>query len=154
MFSPMTAIPAPIQTLLDLFTTSLVDVRFADVDAPALARLASGVEAAAEAVSDAQAALDATREALQERQDALLQHAQRALAYARVYAEGDASLSERLDTVNLPRATRRARAEDALVLSADAEPVARPRGRPRKAPIATSDLSATSSSAAAPSPGE
>jgi hypothetical protein len=153
MFRFMTAISAPIQTLLDLFTTSLADVRFANVDAPTLARLAAGVEAAAEAVGTAQAALDTAREALQERQDALLQYAQRALAYARVYAEGDAALSERLDTVNLPRPTRRARAEDALVLSADVQPPARPRGRPRKEPIATG-LEATSSSVVPSSPGE
>src|SRR5579885_1314657 len=122
MFSHMSAIPAPVQTLLELFATSLVDVRFADVDAATLARLASAVETAAASVGTAQAALDAAREALQERQDALLHHAQRALAYARVYAEGDAALSERLDTVNLPRPARRARAEETLVLSADVQP--------------------------------
>jgi hypothetical protein len=129
------AIPAPIQTILALFTTSLADVRFADVDGPTLARLAAGVEAAAEAVAAAQSMLDAERDALQERQDALLQHAQRALAYARVYAEGDVALSEQLDTINLPRPTRRARTEDTLVLSADVQPPPRPRGRPRKVPV-------------------
>jgi multidrug efflux pump subunit AcrA (membrane-fusion protein) len=127
-------IPPPIQALLDLFSTSLADVRFADLDGQALARCASEVESAAEAVALAQSALDAAREALQERQDALLQRAQRALAYARVYAEGDEALSGRLDAVSLPRPTRRARPEEALVLSADPQPSPRPRGRPRKAP--------------------
>jgi hypothetical protein len=150
----MTAIPAPIQTVLDLFTTSLADVRFADVDGPTLARLAAGVEAAALAVATAQAALDAARDALQERQDALLQHAQRALAYARVYAEGDAALSQQLDTVTLPRPTRRARAEDALVLAADVQPAPRPRGRPRKVPVAEPLSETMALSAAAPSSGE
>jgi hypothetical protein len=127
-------IPPPVQTLLDLFTTSLADVRFADLDGQALARCATEVESAAEAVALAQSALDAAREALQQRQDALLQRAQRALAYARVYAEGDEALSAKLDGVSLPRPTRRSRAEDALVLSADPQPALRPRGRPRKAP--------------------
>ena len=127
-------IPAPVQALLDLFTTSLADVRFADVDGQALARCATEVESAAEAVALAQSALDAAREALQQKQDALLQRAQRALAYARVYAEGDETLSGRLDGVSLPRPTRRSRAEDALVLSVDPQPSPRPRGRPRKAP--------------------
>jgi hypothetical protein len=149
----MSAISASIQTVLDLFTTSLADVRFADVDGPTLARLAADVEAAAEAVAAAQAALDAARDGLQERQDALLQHAQRALGYARVYAEGDAALSQQIATVSLPRPTRRVRTEDALVLSADVQPASRPRGRPRKAPVAkpvneTMALSATLPSSA------
>jgi hypothetical protein len=93
------------------------------------------VESAAEAVALAQSALDAAREALQDKQDALLQRAQRALAYARVYADGDEALSGQLDGVNLPRSTRRSRPEDALVLSADPQPSPRPRGRPRKAPV-------------------
>jgi multidrug efflux pump subunit AcrA (membrane-fusion protein) len=136
------AIPVPVQTLLDLFTTSLADVRFADVDGQTLARYAADVEAAAESVGAAQVALNAAREALQEKQDALLQRAQRALAYARVYAETDEVLSGQLEAVSLPRATRRSRAEEALVLSADPQPSSRPRGRSRKAPVAEPMLEA------------
>ena len=129
----MSAIPPPIQTLLDLFTTTLADVRFADVDGQTLARCAAGVEATADAVAAAQAALDVAREALRDKQDVLLREAQRALAYARVYAESDEALSKRLEAVTLPRATRRPSAEEVLVLSADVKPSPRPRGRPRKA---------------------
>ena len=135
-------IPAPIQSVLELFATSLADVRFADVDAEVLARVAGDVEEAAGILEAAQAALDAAREGLQEKQDALLQQAQRALAYARVYAETDESLSARLEAITLPRAPRRSRAEDALVLSADAQPAPRPRGRPRKASVVESTLTA------------
>jgi hypothetical protein len=142
MFSPMSAIPLPIQTLLDLFATSLADVRFADVDGQSLASCAAEVEVAARSVAAAQAALDGAREGLQQKQDALLQRAQRALAYARVYAESDEALSQKLDAVSLPRAARRARVEDALVLSADPQPSPRPRGRPRKAPVAELTLEA------------
>jgi hypothetical protein len=138
----MNAISPPIQTLLDLFTTSLADVRFADVDGQALARFAADVEVAADAVAAAQSALDVAREALQERQDALLQQAQRALAYARVYAESDEALSSQLEALTLPRAVRRARGDEALVLSVDPQPSPRPRGRPRKAPAAASALDA------------
>jgi hypothetical protein len=133
------AISTPIQTVLDLFTTSLADVRFADVDGQTLAQFAAEVEAAAVAVAAAQSALDAAREALQEKQETLLQQTQRALAYARVYAESDEDLSGQLAAVTLPRAMRRPRSEDALVLSADPQPsqsTPRPRGRPRKAPTA------------------
>jgi len=133
----MTAkVPVPIQALLDLFTTCLADVRFADVDGQTLGRYAAEVEAADDAVATAQLALDGARETLQEKQDALLQQAQRALAYARVYAESDEALSGRLETITLPRVTRRSRAEDALVLSATPQPTPSPRGRPRKARVA------------------
>jgi hypothetical protein len=129
----MDAIAAPIQDLLTLFTTALADVRFGDVDAKTLARAAADVESAADVVAAAQAALDSAREVLQERQEALLQQAQRAVAYARVYAESDDALTERLAAIALPRPARRARASgEALVLSPDPEPAARPRGRPRK----------------------
>jgi multidrug efflux pump subunit AcrA (membrane-fusion protein) len=130
------AIPAPIRTLLHLFTTSLADVRFADVDGQTLGRYAAEVESAAEAVASAQAVLDAAREALQLKQDVLLQRAQSALAYARVYAESDEALSTQLDGVSLPRSTRRLRAEEGLVLSAETQTAPRPRGRPRKARVA------------------
>jgi hypothetical protein len=134
MISLMTAISTPVQTVLDLFATSLADVRFGDVDAQGLARVASEVESSAALVASAQASLDSARVALHERQEALLQLVQRALAYARVYAEADEALSARLDAVTLPRATRRPRSEanDALVLTADPQPSPRPRGRPRK----------------------
>jgi hypothetical protein len=130
------AIPAPIQTLLDLFTTSLADVRFADVDGQTLGRCAAEVESAAEAVAVAQAALDAARELLQQKHEVLLQRSQCALAYARVYAEGDDALSSQLDGVSLPRSTRRPRAVEGLVLSPEPQPTPRPRGRPRKARVA------------------
>jgi hypothetical protein len=134
MFSLMDDIPSPIQSLMNLFATALVEVRFADVDAQTLARAAADVEAASLVVSAAQAALDDARQALHERQETLLQHAQRAAAYARVYAENDEALSGRLSAIALPRSARRVRSNgDALVLSSDppASPP-RPRGRPRK----------------------
>ncbi len=127
------AIPAPIQILLELFTTSLADVRFGDVDGQTLGRCAAEVESAAEQVAAAQAALDAAHETLQQKQDALLQRAQCALAYARVYAESDDALSSQLDGVSLPRSTRRPRVVEGLVLSSEPQPAPRPRGRPRKA---------------------
>jgi hypothetical protein len=140
MFSPMTATHPAVQALLDLFATSLADVRFADVDGPSLARCAAEVEAAAQVEVVARDALDAAHLALQEKLEALLQRAHRALAYARVYAESDPTLAASLETVVLPRAVRRATAGDALVLSTAAEAPPRPRGRPRKRPAAEPTL--------------
>jgi len=117
----MSAIPSPIQSLLDLFASDLADVRFGDVDATTLSGAAAEVETAAEALSAAQAVLDEARAKLQERQDVLMQHAQRALAYARVYAEARSSSS--LPTI---RSRRDARAD---VRASTRCP--RPRRRPR-----------------------
>jgi hypothetical protein len=145
----MTAISPPIQAVLDLFSTSLAEVRFGDVDAQSLARIATEVEAAADAVACAQAALDAARAELHGREEALLVHTQRALAYARVYAESDETLSARLEAITLPRLPRRARTEgDALILSPDPQPTPRPRGRPRKTIATESMLDALAASPA------
>jgi hypothetical protein len=145
----MTAISPPIQAVLDLFSTSLAEVRFGDVDAQSLARIATEVEAAADAVASAQAALDAARAELHGREEALLVHTQRALAYARVYAESDEALSARLEAITLPRLPRRARTEgDALILSPDPQPTPRPRGRPRKTIATESMLDALAASPA------
>jgi hypothetical protein len=147
----MDAIPTPIQAILDLFNTALSDVRFADLDAKTLARLASEVRAAAEVTLSAQAALASARDALQERQEALLQQVQRAVAYARVYAETDEALAERIDAIALPRPARRGRGGDeSLTLTLDhasAPQPARPRGRPRKAPAAESMLAGITATA-------
>jgi hypothetical protein len=140
----MTAIPPPVQTVLDLFTTHLPEVRFGDLDAQSLARAAEEVQVASDVAAAAQGALESARVVLHERQEALLSQVQRALAYARVFAEADEALSARLEAVALPRAARRPRADasasasgnDALVLTPTADAGRRPRGRPRKSPLA------------------
>jgi hypothetical protein len=139
----MAIVHPSVQALLDLFVISLADVSFADVDAKSLARIAAEVESAAQAEAVARSALDAAQVALQVKQEALLLLAQRALAYARVYAESDPTLTGALEAVSLPRATRRGPAGDALVLSGALEPLPRPRGRPRKTPVAEPTLAMT-----------
>jgi len=119
---PMTP-PSPpaIQSVLELFKGPLANVRFADIDAAGLAHLAAEVEGAAAEVSEHEAKLVELRQGLAERQDALLVLAQRALAYARVYAESNDELLEALNLISLPRAskprkpnaTRATKAEDA-----------------------------------------
>lgn len=141
MISVMSAISSPVQTVLDLFATSLSDVRFGDVDAEKLAALAVDVQSAAEAVTAAQTLVDDARTKLQEQQDALLLHAQRALAYARVYAESDALLSARIEAIALPRPLRRSRPDaNVLLLSSEEPPLRRPRGRPRKTEAPSPEL--------------
>jgi len=127
----MSQLSPPIQAVLELFVHGpLADQRFADVDAAVLSELASTVEAAAAAVAEQEAQLSELRQTLADRQDALLLLAQRALAYARVYAEHDDALTEQLSRISLPRA-----------------------GKPRKvsAKPASSEASAASSEASAAS---
>jgi hypothetical protein len=150
----MTVISSPLQSLLEVFATDLADVRFGDVDAASLEDLAARVSAAAHAVADAEASLDAARAELAARNDALLEHAHRAHAYARVYAFGREPLSTRLAALTLPKLARRARTDDApgvappaRAVAEDGQPPRRPRGRPRKTPVDQQVLAGAEASA-------
>jgi hypothetical protein len=137
----MDVVATPIRTAIELFETTLAEVRFPDVDAKTLARAAADVDAAGHAVASAQAALESARLALQELQDALLGQVQRALAYARIYAENNEALMQRLNAISLPRGVRLARSKDdaALVLSSVTSSEPNPRRRKRRASVAESE---------------
>ncbi len=143
----MDAIAPPIRAALELFETALADVRFADLDANTLAHAAADVHAVAAVVASAQAALESARGALQERQDLLLEQVQRAIAYARVYAENDEALTQRIQAIALPRALRGPRTkDDALVLSSMPQSSPRPRAarrKPASGPTLVADLGST-----------
>jgi hypothetical protein len=102
----MSPLSPPIQALLELFQGPLAEVRFADVDAAGLSQQANLVDSAAVAVAEQEARLALLRQTLVEQQDALAVLAQRALAYARVYAEQDDALTEQLTRIALPRASK------------------------------------------------
>jgi hypothetical protein len=103
---PMTSLPPPVQSVLELFQGPLASVRFADIDAAGLAKLAAEVEAASEEVREQENQLGELRQALAQRQEALLALAQQALAYARVYAENDEALLDAVNRISLPRAAK------------------------------------------------
>jgi hypothetical protein len=146
MLSVMSAISNPVQEVLDLFATDLTNMRFGDVDAQSLSNAAAAVQSAADEVASVEAQLADARGRLHENQDALLQRVQRALAYARVYAEADGALSARLEAITLPRPTRRVR-PDASAISVEPQIERRPRGRPRKTPVAVPVLEDIASTA-------
>jgi len=140
MFDPSGSDPISpaMRALLEMFSTELSEVKFPDVDAEVLDEAAARVKAQAEAVAQAQAALEAARQALGESQEALLQKGQRALAYARIFAEEDAELSAKLEAISLPRPVRKApRAEGVPAVEAPSaqgeDSAPRRRGRPPKA---------------------
>jgi hypothetical protein len=102
----MTSLSPQIQSVLELFKGPLASVRFADIDATGLAHLAAEVEAVGSEAEEQEAKLAELRQDLAQKQEALLVLAQRALAYARVYAENDEPLLEELNRISLPRAAK------------------------------------------------
>ncbi|HMJ53222.1 MAG TPA: hypothetical protein VK540_14145 [Polyangiaceae bacterium] len=136
-------IPSAVQEVVDLFVSELASLKFGDLEPTSLAAACEEVKASAADVIRAEAALENTRAVLGEKRDALLQKAQRALAYARVYAENQPELASRLDHIALPRSPRRsAKSESSLpdaklsgALEMTIAPVRR-RGRPRSEPTA------------------
>ncbi|WP_394832826.1 hypothetical protein LVJ94_40625 [Pendulispora rubella] len=139
-------LPFPVQSLLEIFNNELADLRFGDMDAKGLADLAAEVEAASHNVVTAQAAVDAAKAKLTERQEAMITQAQRALAYARIYAESNEPLRARLDAISLPKLAKRAApkgdeapasAEGAPKAEGEGEATKPRRGRPAKNRLAS-----------------
>ncbi|RKH95565.1 hypothetical protein D7Y15_41930 [Corallococcus sp. AB030] len=129
------SISPALRALLELFATDLADVKFPDVDTAVLGESAAHVREKAEAVARAQAALDAARHALNESQESLLQKGQRALAYAKVFAEDDAELGAKLEAIHLPRPVRKAgqaQMEPVGAAPGNDDNAPRRRGRPPK----------------------
>lgn len=93
-------IPEAVRQVVDLFEDALVDVQFPDVDKASLEEGMAAVRAQADAVDRIRGELEAARQGLQRAQESLRTQAQRGLAYAKVYAEGDESLTERLDGIS------------------------------------------------------
>jgi multidrug efflux pump subunit AcrA (membrane-fusion protein) len=122
-------LPAGVRELLDLFAAELPDVRFADLDREALEADAERVRALGEALAQVEAALERARADLNAAREHLLDRSRRALAYARIYADGAgrAPLVETLERLSLSP-LRRAEPRAA----APAEAGARRRGRPPK----------------------
>ena len=128
-------IPAAMNELLELFASELADVRFGELDRTSLEKCAENVRVAAAELGRAEAAAEAARAALEAAREALLQKGQRALAHARIHAEGTPVLEQRLQTIALTRPTRRA---EPLPLGVT-EALPRRRGRPPK--VATAEAS-------------
>ena len=86
-------IPSLAVRVLDLFHGVLSDVRFPDADRELLDADAATVREAARAVSEAEDSLRARKEALEAAQRVLRERAQRALSYARIFAESRPDLA-------------------------------------------------------------
>ena len=114
-------IPESIEKLVELFTQKLANVEFPGAGTTVLTQAIDAARAAADRLAVAEAAAHAERAALAEAEAELMRKAQRALAYARIYAEEAPALGTLLDAIVL-------RPE----VAATAVPEPRKRGRPRK----------------------
>jgi ElaB/YqjD/DUF883 family membrane-anchored ribosome-binding protein len=92
-------LPPSVKALVELFKNELSAVTFPGVDGALLEKLSADVQGYTEAVIKAEAALEAARAALRESEEALAVKSQKALAYARVYAEDRPDIASKVDFV-------------------------------------------------------
>jgi hypothetical protein len=91
----------PVKEVIALFNTELESVTFPELSATILNNFVEQVKNKATELQELQAKVLNAKEALEASQNELFQKATRALAYAKVYAEGKEDLSEKLATINL-----------------------------------------------------
>jgi hypothetical protein len=103
----MTDLPLLTLQLLELFHGPLRDVRFPDADGERLGAAVAAVAVAKEALTRAEAEVEAARDALAEKQRVVAHETERALAYARVYAADRPDLRAALEAVTTRSPTRR-----------------------------------------------
>ncbi len=123
------AIAGPLGRLLELFHAELADVKFPGIDRAVLDEAADRVGEAALQVAQAEAMLQAARARLADMQEQLEQKGQRALAYARIYAEELPALASQLDAIGSLGGAHRPGVSESVDGAAEAP---RRRGRPRK----------------------
>ena len=92
-------IPPSVKALVELFKNELSAVAFPGVDGAILEQLMTDVKTYTDQVLKAEAALEAARTALRESEEVLAVKTQKALAYARVYAEDRPEISAKVDFV-------------------------------------------------------
>jgi len=102
-------IPEPVQQLLDVYRESLAGVEFPETSAAILEGAAQDLVAKAGALEAARAAVSDAEAAVQAASTALLQVAERGLAYARIFAADDGALSDQLAAIKLPSGKPRGR---------------------------------------------
>jgi chromosome condensin MukBEF ATPase and DNA-binding subunit MukB len=119
--------PALARQVIDLYAEELSEVRFPDLDLSALLYAQAELNAAQVEVERAEAELADKRAQLEERSQALLAKSERALAYARVFAQGDQQLAPRIADIG-----RRKSGSAALHVLDNTADAAAPKRRGRK----------------------
>jgi hypothetical protein len=121
--------PALARQVLELYAEALRDVRFPDLDLALLEEAREALLVSQLEVERSEAQLQAARVELEAKSDALHTKAERALAYARVFALGDPALSARLAELG-------ARKKPLTLVEGGSTPVKR-RGRSKKEAVET-----------------
>jgi len=103
------SLPLVAREVLRVFEDELSGVRFGEIDAGRLAEVAARVITIEGEVETARERLDAAKRVHEHELGELTALANKALAYARIHAEGDAALSERLAKLAAPEAPPRKR---------------------------------------------
>jgi hypothetical protein len=148
----MSSLSPSIQSVVQLFRGPLAGVRFADIDAAGITNLAAEVESIAAEVESSEAKLSELKQSLAQRNEALLGLAQQALAYARIYAEGDDALTAELAQIALPRPAKpRKKEAPSAVKAAEPTEAAQPTELEASdaAPVSTETVTALRSEAEA-----
>jgi hypothetical protein len=91
----------PVKDVIALFNTDLESVTFPELNASILNDFVEQVKNKAIELQQLQTKVLNAKEALETSQNELLLKATRALAYAKVYAEGKEDLTEKLSAINL-----------------------------------------------------
>jgi len=91
--------PTLARQVIDLYSEELAEVRFPDLDLSALLYAQAELHAAQLEVERVEADLADKRAELEVRSQALVAKAERALAYARIFAQGDDQLAPRLGEI-------------------------------------------------------
>jgi hypothetical protein len=97
--------PTLARQVIDLYTVELSDVRFPDLDLSALLYAQAELHEAQLEVERVEADLAERRELVEARSQALVSKAERALAYAKVFAQGDEDLAPRLADIGRRKST-------------------------------------------------
>lgn len=134
-------IPPSVKALVELFKNELSTVTFPGVDVAILEQLITDVRTYTDAVIKAEAALEAARTSLRESEEVLAVKSQKALAYARVYAEDRPEVAAKVDFV--ARIAGAAPVTSAAPARDGGSDAPKRRGRQKKAASATEAVEAT-----------
>ena len=131
---------APVRELLALYEEEYSDVRFPELDLAVLQAAAADVEQAMVKVAAAEASIEPLREQVKVIEGELTQKVARALAFLKVFVEGDEAAYARLDVLTQALLARRSPRRATTDSAAPSGERAR-RGRKPKANAASTDAS-------------
>jgi hypothetical protein len=120
-----TIVPSPVRAFIEFFDAHLGALSFPDLDQDSLHAHAASVGDALDALEVARAQVEAARKQLEAEQAALLKHARKGLAYARIYAADRSELAAPLEQIELePQSKpRRRRSRKPKIEAAPVEPL-------------------------------